>query len=808
MTRAIHRGFFSVLSRAIVSAAGCTKGGPSVDRTQPNLVDKTAFEGEWWVAQTVIEADADATGPTWTGDMGGSDLAVDQKGESGTLGRIRWVIDEGFLFAFRSFELVEGSNTDGTDVEYRGQPLAAFEIIDHVDVRPQYNPVTGETTNIIEENTEDRRWYEREFMRVDWSKNHVRSFFFAAELPALGDWTLEPGEFFIQDGAAHCTGEGEEERCSFPKSWEPQFVSVGEDPGYRFAYEWPEGSDDVTHYMSFVTFMSLSPGANCIQASGTPCQTLSIPYRLAFLRVPPDHQYAAATQSHEEFDRFGVFRTQQRTYLRADQANVTRRCDRNIDCGIGGFCDLAKRICAGGLGEDYGETDALAFLRPRHNLFEQSLTDRSCSVDWECNGRFDDNPGVGGSVCDRAARKCTIPMRDRVPRQLEGGVGAVAYHLTVGFPKHLVHSAMQVVGHWNEIFMRGWRAARDQSLPAYDQVRISCQTVDPTRYCFCGSPDATGGNCRGKYDPFVSPDDWRALGVPDPYRCHIENPEFAEPDAPTSYDDYPLPQAYRYRFSGDECLFVLRANACDSHRTDATQSCDDVVDDDGEPVVWEQLGDIRYQFINYVDQVNLDIDGVAYPLADPSTGELIVANANIVATSIEEMATRALQYFPVLRCAHPELGCEPGDEAAADQYLSGENLRGYFSRLGRTQHPQGLAASGSDGFSTDDTSRPALPVNVNATLRTAMERVQGRVDRLHGQEGRAQVLSDRMRRLAGTSIEQKLMGSLGVNGSDALNRHFDHGQTYVFGLTQQASIYDDDILDQISPFRGAGFSRT
>jgi len=808
MSKAIHSSFLFALSLAIFSAAGCTKGGPSVDRTQPNLVDKAVFEGEWWVAQTVIEADADATGPTWTGDMGGSDLAVDQKGESGTLGRIRWVIDEGFLFAFRSFELVEGSNTDGTDVEYRGQPLAAFEVIDHVDVRPQYNPVTGETTNIIEENTEDRRWYEREFMRVDWSKNHVRSFFFAAELPALGDWTLEPGEFFIQDGAAHCTGEGEEERCSFPKSWEPQFVSVGEDPGYRFSYEWPEGSDDVTHYMSFVTFMSLSPGASCIQASGTPCQTLSIPYRLAFLRVPPDHQYAAATQSHEEFDRFGVFRTQQRTYLRADQANVTRRCDRNIDCGIGGYCDLTKRMCAGGLGEDYGETDALAFLRPRHNLFEQSLTDRSCSVDWECDGRFDDNPGVGGSVCDRAARKCTIPMRDRVPRQLEGGAGAVAYHLTAGFPKHLVRSAMQVVGHWNEIFMRGWRAARDQSLPAYDQVRVSCQTVDPTRYCFCDSPDATGGSCRGKYDPFVSPDDWRALGVADPYRCHVENPEFAEPEAPTSYDDYPLPQAYRYRFGGDECLFVLRANACDSHRTDATQSCDDVVDDDGEPVVWEQLGDIRYQFINYIDQVNLDVDGIAYPLADPSTGELIVANANIAAASIEEMATRALEYFPVLRCAHPELGCDPGDEAAAERYLSGENLRGYFSRLGRTQHPQGLAASGSDGFSTDDTSRPALPVDVNATLRTAMERVQGRVDRLHGQEGRAQILSDRMRRLAGTSIEQKLMGSLGVNGSDALNRHFDHGQTYVFGLTPQASIYDDDVLDQISPFRGAGFSRT
>ncbi|RLB43330.1 MAG: hypothetical protein DRH23_16445, partial [Deltaproteobacteria bacterium] len=68
------------LSLALSCAAGCTKGGPSVDRTQPNLVDEDLFEGEWWVAQTVIEADADASGPTWTGDMGWADLAIDNNG--------------------------------------------------------------------------------------------------------------------------------------------------------------------------------------------------------------------------------------------------------------------------------------------------------------------------------------------------------------------------------------------------------------------------------------------------------------------------------------------------------------------------------------------------------------------------------------------------------------------------------------------------------------------------------------------------------------------------------------------------------
>ncbi len=787
-------------------SAGCTKGGPTANRVQPNLVDKDLFEGEWWVAQTVVDADADSTGPTWTGDMGWSDYAVD-KGESGTVGRIRWVIDRDFLFAYRSFELVDGSNTDGESPEYRGQPLAAFEIMDHVDVRNQYNEITGETRNVVEENTDDRRWYERDFMRVDWSKNHVSSFFFAGEFEAMGSWSREPGDFFIQDGSSHCTGEGDEQRCTFPESWQPQFITVGDDPAYRFASEWPEGTEDVTHYMSFVTFVNMSPGAGCILTSGAPCQTISVPHRLAFLRVPPDHQYAAATQSYEEFDQFGVFRTKQRTYVRADRDDVTRRCDRNIDCGIGGFCDTQRHVCAGGLGEDFGETDALAFLRPRLNFFEESLTDRACTVDWECDGRFDDTPGVAGSVCDRRVRKCTIPIRDRVPRQLADGPGAVVYHLNEGFPAHLVYPAMESMGAWNEVFMRGWRAARDRAIPAYEQVRIDCQTDDPTRYCFCGSPDDVGGNCRGKYDPFVSPDDWRALGVDDPYACHVENLEFQEPVTPISYGDYPLPQAYRYRFVGDECLFVLRTNTCDWHRTDASQSCEEVEDEAGDPVVWEQLGDIRYQFVNYIDQVNTFFGGVAYPMVDPTSGELIVSNSNISAIGIESMATTALEFFPVLRCAH-SLGCEPGDEDAAERYFSGENLRDYFSRLGRTEHPQGLAASGSDGFTIDDPSRPALPADVNGAFRAAMDRAQDRVERLYGQEGRAQVLSDRLRRLAGTSIEQKLMGSLGVDGADALNRHFDHGQSQVFGLTPQASIRDEDILDQISPFRGSGFART
>ena len=48
-----------------------------------------------------------------------------------------------------------------------------FNITSHFDISRDYNPQTGEELNIIVENTTDRPWYQREYFRVDWSKNLV-----------------------------------------------------------------------------------------------------------------------------------------------------------------------------------------------------------------------------------------------------------------------------------------------------------------------------------------------------------------------------------------------------------------------------------------------------------------------------------------------------------------------------------------------------------------------------------------------------------------------------------------------------------
>ncbi len=787
--KAMHKitrlGLVLSLALSMFGLAGCNTGADDVIQVQTNLVDKSIFEGEWWMNQTVLDSDAAATAYTGTfrGDSFFTDLGID-KGWFGAVARIRWVIDEDFLFAYRAYELIDGGNDDGRDADFRGQPLAAFAIENHIDIRRSYNGLTGEVTNVTVENTMDRRWYERDFMRVDWSMNHVQSFSLLMDTMDLyGGSRRESQHFLIQEDGAH---------SDFPAHYAPQFVRVGEDPNYRLGDEWPGSMSDSVHYMSFTTQTMVSPGVNCLFLGGGPCQTYSFPTRNAFLRVPPNHTYAVGTQTYDEYDRFGVFRSLQRTYVRGGQATDTlrRHCTEDEDCGLGAFCDLGRNICNGGLTEDYGETDFLAFYRPRHNFFQSSLTDTECRADWECNGQYEDTPGTPGSECDRAARRCTIPLQDREIRP-------VRYHLTDNYPPYLVKSAYQVIGDWNEVFMEGWRSTQNREVPDYSVATVTCQEDDPTTYCFCGSADDVGGTCAGKYDPFISPDEFRAQGVRMPYDCQIVNDAFTEPTNPQSYDDYTMPDVYQYEFRGEECMMLLITNSCDLQRTSKDQTCDELVPD-GK---WEQPGDLRYQYFSYVDQVYTPFGGLSELRADPATGELITADANFAANVTRAGSLLGNTWFPALRCVG-DPGCAPGEEGADEEWLTGENLREYYDRAGTTEHPVGIAASGSDGFTTEDGSRPAIPVDISGRLNEMIHRAMPRIERLRGVEGRANILSDRMRELEGTEVESRLLGAV---EREVMQAHFKANEADMTNVAASARINDDAIMNQVSPFRGNGF---
>ncbi|MDF1563565.1 MAG: zinc-dependent metalloprotease [Deltaproteobacteria bacterium] len=167
--------------------AGCAQNVGDIDRTQPGKLRKSALEGEWYYRQTVVDV------PFTTG--------VTFIGEQSWLERVRFEISEDQLTAYRTYERVQGSegpsNLPGEP--YLGAPVAAFRIVSHFDVQREYNPATGEQTNVIVENASDRPWYDREYMRVDWSRNLLANFdFIAAGDTAMGV-TVQGASYAVTD---------------------------------------------------------------------------------------------------------------------------------------------------------------------------------------------------------------------------------------------------------------------------------------------------------------------------------------------------------------------------------------------------------------------------------------------------------------------------------------------------------------------------------------------------------------------------------------------------------------------------------
>jgi hypothetical protein len=166
-----------------LAAAGllgsCAEPVADVNRVQGNYTRKADLEGEWYMLTTVVDMP-----PT---------RAVSFPGETGKMERVRFEFRENELVAYRAYPLLEGADAPSTKVPFDGTdaPLAAWPIESHFDIRRDYNSSTGEQSNVIDENTTDRLWFEREYVRVDWSVSDIRNFDFVLNFTWEDDydWT-------------------------------------------------------------------------------------------------------------------------------------------------------------------------------------------------------------------------------------------------------------------------------------------------------------------------------------------------------------------------------------------------------------------------------------------------------------------------------------------------------------------------------------------------------------------------------------------------------------------------------------------
>ena len=741
-----YAGGLLATAAAMTLLASCAENMPPRSYVQTNVVDKSLFQDEWYYSWTVIDNRYTGTATdalsTYVGDTS------QDMGAGWSVARIRWVIDEDFLFAFRAHELMRGGNPDaeegnwdtdgdGEPDAYRGEPIAAFAIDSHFDIQRAYNPTTGEELNVIEENTEDHRWYERRYMRVDWSVNQIMGYNVGildlySELFGLGSY--EPSPMFVQPGS------------DMPESWQPQFEFTpterpcpegsqppSEECSWHDAYMsefWDEHGPNQNYFMSFVTQQIMTPGTIADPFSGQPvlyCQSVysDAPYctssvivkRHSFLRISPEHDYAPVLHEDNDFDRFGLFRLERPTFDRVDPEDPA---DPRL-----------------------GETDFRDYYSVLHNI-------------WQEHTDAEGNP---------------LPISEREPRPMH-------VWLTPGWPSYLVRTGLAVGAEWGEVYMRLVRANQDQELPNPYYRDSSCDTNQDCLDAYGpdsmwrATCDQAVGQCRRPYNPYRHPGSDHFYE--NDYDCWIgtRDGEPAPPDpmGRTDHDpDNPLPPAEnesefdsdrQLTFNGSECMLITHVNSCD---VDPALPC-------------EERGDMRFPFFSFVFSADTPFLGVATMRGDPITGEFITGDANFATWDMGWYRTRALQEYDILT-----------GNLTEEQLMTGEDVRGYIDDLGRIIPPvrplrdEQLQLEGQ------------MPVGMSRDLvDQRWSQAMHRAERLRGEEGRLSTYSDRVFELRGTDTERMLFDNPDTLAMAGIQR---------FTPEVMNSPVPEEVLDRVSPMR-------
>ncbi len=202
MRNATRSGLLLLIAAVLFGA--CAEERDPIDRVQPYALPKTFFIGEdfqsadddpeFWSQNSMVDVGYGA---------GQSGLFTSTYAQP--MSRLKWQITEDMLIARASYERINYSDNKGNVTGLKTQDgviVAVFPIVSHFDIVNSYNPTTGEKLNVIEENTYDRPWYEREYVRVDWSKNINTDSYDFDTLSLIGIYggiVYEPLSYYVED---------------------------------------------------------------------------------------------------------------------------------------------------------------------------------------------------------------------------------------------------------------------------------------------------------------------------------------------------------------------------------------------------------------------------------------------------------------------------------------------------------------------------------------------------------------------------------------------------------------------------------
>ncbi len=381
-----------LIGAVMALSSACASERDAISRVQPNALNKHFFLGD--------KLDDPKDDPEFRYRSYVVDASVSQSligvGSWGHIDRIKWEVTESMLIARKAYQIAEGQDdkTKSSLIKVNnGTVVAAYRIESHFDVRRAYNSITGEEQNVVEENSVDRPWYVRDYMRVDWSKNLVESNPMWNELftgQVFGNLSITPMEYAVTD----------------PTS----------DDALHF--EPDEGYLDVTNKYFVDPARAASPFSDlsgtvpaCLvygiyTGSGTyECDAQEATVRSSFVKIAADEDFEPLENTKAALDVVGN------------------------PGGLGDSFSVGV-VTAGRQKWDpqYGYTDAgYKKFANVHNNWMKSHQGFACSdnADKDGDGTADacangvtGYAGSKGSQCDVAVGKCTLPYRDREIRPI------------------------------------------------------------------------------------------------------------------------------------------------------------------------------------------------------------------------------------------------------------------------------------------------------------------------------------------------------------------------------------------------------
>ena len=408
------------------SVTGCQAERAPINRVQANAVRKVDLVGddfrdaskatEWYMRNTIIGVQR--TNPYFS------------DGLQDILRRVRFEIQENYLIVRDAYEFINGADGHGgpTGKTNNGAVVAMYPISSHFDVKQGYNPTTGENTNIYEENSSDRRWFEREYMRIDWSQNLVNdpNFFEIWYPKAFGQLKAQPVQYF-------------EENPSSPTV--SNFKELGE--GYMdVTSRWLLQPATFNYYgfnipQCLLMNLELNPGMH--GDGSVECNDQEVVIRTSMMKVP----------TGEKSTDYEV-----------------REVDGQQEQIVGGF--YQQRF---GYDREYGVTDKTWHWNLiRYNIWKKSHTDIDCATDGApkadadafCGAKSDAN-----STCDLNAKKCTLPFSKRE-------VNPIAFYVDHDLPGPLLGSTQRAVEDWNQALRMSVAVARESECRRIGVPRDEC----------------------------------------------------------------------------------------------------------------------------------------------------------------------------------------------------------------------------------------------------------------------------------------------------------------------------------------------